>query len=49
MFETVGVDIDRSVLVPAPDMARMAVLMTQWPDGLDVGEVLTQKRFSPYP
>ncbi len=49
MFETVGVDIDRSLLVPAPDMARMAVLMTQWPEGLDVGEVLTQKRFSPYP
>ena len=47
LFNKVGSDIDRSLLVPAEDMARMAILMTQWPAGLDVGELVTEKRFVP--
>ena len=49
LFNKVGSDIDRSLLVPAEDMARMAVLMTQWPDSMDVGELVTEKRFVPFP
>ena len=45
IFDKVGVDIDRSLLVSAADMARMAILMTQWPESIDVGELVTQKRF----
>jgi short-subunit dehydrogenase len=47
LFNKVGEDIDRSLLVPAQDMARMAILMTQWPEGIDVGELVTEKRFVP--
>ena len=39
LFNKVGSDIDRSLLVPAATMARMAILMTQWPEGIDVGEL----------
>ena len=47
LFNKVGSDIDRSLFVPAADMARMAILMTQWPEGIDVGELVTEKRFVP--
>ena len=47
LFNKVGSDIDRSLLIPAADMARMAILMTQWPEGIDVGELVTEKRFVP--
>ncbi len=47
LFETVGVDIDRGALVPAADMARLVLLLTELPAGLDIGEIQTHKRFVP--
>ncbi len=47
IFEKAGVDMSddaRAELIPAVDMARMAVLMTQWPDSVDVGEVIVNRR-----
>ncbi|MBI3922909.1 MAG: SDR family oxidoreductase [Armatimonadetes bacterium] len=47
IFEKCGVTVDPVHLVPAPDMARLVVVMTQLPEGVDLGEVVTQKRLSP--
>ena len=47
LFQKVGVDIDRDTLVPAPDMAKMIVTLTTLPESVDMGEIITQKRFVP--
>ncbi len=47
VFERVGVDIDRDILIPAPDVAKIILLMTQLPDTVDVGELLIARRFTP--
>ena len=47
MFETVGVDIDKTCLVSSEDMAEMAIALTELPKSLDVSEIITHKRFQP--
>ena len=47
LFSRVGVDMDRSRLVPVADMARLVVLLTQLPVGVDIGEIIAEKRFVP--
>jgi NADP-dependent 3-hydroxy acid dehydrogenase YdfG len=47
LFSVVGIEVEVDALVPADEMARMAILMTQFPDSVDVGEVVAKKRFAP--
>ena len=47
VFDRAGVSIDRSKLLPAPDVAKIIMLMTQLPASVDVGELLLAKRFTP--
>jgi len=46
MFETVGVEVDKSALVSAEDMAKTAIFLTELPGDVEVVELLTHKRFS---
>jgi NADP-dependent 3-hydroxy acid dehydrogenase YdfG len=48
IFEKAGTKIDPIHLVPAVDIAKMAVLLTKLPESIDLGEIVTQKRFSPF-
>lgn len=47
IFDVAGVEVDREALIPVAEMARMAVMMTQFPDSLDVSNISVQKRFAP--
>jgi NAD(P)-dependent dehydrogenase (short-subunit alcohol dehydrogenase family) len=50
IFEKAGSELDeegRKGLIPADEMARMAVLMTQWPSSVDMGELIIHKPLSP--
>ena len=47
MFKSVGVEIDKNLLVPAPEMGRMVVMLTEFPDSVDVSEMSIIKRFTP--
>ena len=47
MFKSVGTEIDKNLLVPAPEMASMVVLLTELPEHIDFNEFITSKRFTP--
>jgi len=50
IFGKAGVEVDsinRDALIPAGEMARMAVLMTQWPASVDMGELVIHKQGEP--
>ena len=47
IFAKAGTEIDPTALVPPEDVARMALLMTDLPESIDLGEVTTDKRFEP--
>ena len=42
-----GLDIDRSVLMPSADVARIALMLTELPESLDILEVMPFKRLAP--
>jgi NAD(P)-dependent dehydrogenase (short-subunit alcohol dehydrogenase family) len=46
IFETVGVDIDKSTLMPADEIASLIILLTQLPVHVDISEFKINKRFS---
>jgi len=50
IFEKAGAEIDeegRKGLIPADEMARVAVLMTEWPASVDMGELIVHKQLAP--
>ena len=47
IFAKMGVEVDQNQLVSAGDMARLVVLLTQLPEGLEISELITHKRFEP--
>lgn len=47
IFEKVGSEVDRKLLVPAADMAKLVLSFTKLPKGLDIGEIVPQQRLAP--
>lgn len=47
IFEKCGVTVDPAHLVPAPDMAKLVLLLTELPAGLDIDVLNTHKRLVP--
>ncbi len=47
LFEKVGSEVDRKLLVPAADMANLVLTLAKLPQGLDVGEIVPHQRLAP--
>ncbi len=47
IFEKAGSEVDRKLLVPAGDMAKLVLSFTKLPKGLDIGEIVPQQRLAP--
>jgi len=48
IFEKAGSKVDPALLVPAKAMGDLAVLMTRWPKGMDVNEVVCHRPLEPF-
>ena len=47
IFEKVGSEVDRKLLVSPADMANLAVFLTKLPNGVDIGEIIPHQRLAP--